>query len=203
MDQGDQWAEIAGDRRWSWEGMLSYFKANETFIPSATQKSLQEENEDLHGTDGPIMVSHPSNSGKPRDYPLRQDMARFHQALGAKLIPENNAGSAIGYTEAAQSNYDGQRQFAAKAYPFGPNVTVWAESETKNRGSVKLNSSDPADSPVVDPALLASPTDKEILYAAVCSTMTAMKNLEGLDAVEYTIDEALRHGLSDDAVAAG
>ncbi|RSL89643.1 hypothetical protein CDV31_015837 [Fusarium ambrosium] len=317
-------------------------------------------------------------------------MARFHEALGAKLIPENNAGSVIGYTEVAQSNYDGQRQFAAKGYPFGPNVTVWTESEVhrieiveqrasrvtgirysgggsgrkvgefrasakveiilsagalfspkllmlsgigpkeelgkhdipvkvdlpvgKNlsdhpcvstkwtvnkkdasigvgpmvtescdwtagppmdwiafhrakhstleaasqhltanekkyyssegkahwecftmygpfdtserpikvdppagesivsvfnilvsplsRGSVKLKSSDPTDQPVVDPALLTSPTDKEILYDAVRLTTTAMKNLEGLDAVEYTIDKALRDDFSDAAVAA-
>ena len=59
------------------------------------------------------------------------------------------------------------------------------------RGSVKLSSSDPADPPVVDPALLASPADKEILYDAVRSTTTAMKNLEGLDAVEYSVDKAL------------
>lgn len=71
-----------------------------------------------------------------------------------------------------------------------------------SRGSVKLNSSDPADSPIVDPALLHSPTDKDILYEAVRSTTIAMKNLEGLDAVEYTIDEALRDDLSDDALAA-
>lgn len=70
-----------------------------------------------------------------------------------------------------------------------------------SRGSVKLNSSDPVDPPVVNPALLASPTDKDILYEAVRSTTTAMKNLEGLDAVEYTVDEALRGDLSDDAVA--
>ncbi|KAH7266114.1 glucose dehydrogenase [Fusarium solani] len=137
----DQWAEISGDRRWSWERMLPYFKANETFIPSATQKSSQKGNRGLHGTDGPIKVSHPSTSGKPRDYPLRQDMARFHEALGAKLIPENNAGSVIGYTEVAQSNYDGQRQFAAKAYPFGPNVTVWAESEVHNIDIVERRAS--------------------------------------------------------------
>ncbi|KAI8725418.1 GMC-OxRdtase-N domain-containing protein [Fusarium sp. LHS14.1] len=359
----DKWAEIAGDRRWSWEGMLPYFKTNETFIPSATQKGFQRENKDFHGTEGPIKVSHPSDSGKPRDYPLRQDMARFHESLGADLIPENNAGSVIGYTEVAQSNYDGQRQFAAKGYPFGPNVTVWTESEVhhidivKQRASkitgiryvgdgpdrmasefrasanveiilsagvlfspkllmlsgigpkeeldmheipikidlpigknlsdhpcvsskwtvnkkdasigigpmvtercdwtagppmdwiafhrakdstleavsthltadekkyylsegkahwecftmygpfdtserpikvnppegvhLKLNSSDPADPPIVNPALLASPTDNEILYDAVRSTTTAMKNFEGLDAVEYTVDEAL------------
>ncbi|RSL55913.1 hypothetical protein CEP54_009122 [Fusarium duplospermum] len=386
----DQWAEVAGDRRWSWEGMLPYFKVNEAFIRSTTQRSFQEDNLELHGSDGPITVSHPSNSGKPRDYPLRQDMARFHEALDAKLIPENNAGNIIGYTEAAQSNYDGQRQFAAKGYPFGPNATVWTESEVhhidmvkkrapgvtgirhsgdgldrkaeefraaasvevilsagalfspkllmlsgigpkeeldehaipvkvdlpvgKNlsdhpcvstkwivnkenasigvgpmvtescdwaagppmdwiafhraksstleavsdhlttdekkyylsegkahwecftmygpfdtserpikvdppagesivsvfnilvsplsRGSVKLKSREPSDPPVVNPALLTSPADKEILYDAVRSTTTAMKNLEGLDAVEYTIDEALRDDLSDGAVAA-
>lgn len=68
-------------------------------------------------------------------------MARFHEALGAKLIPENNAGSVIGYTEVAQSNYDGQRQFAAKAYPFGPNATVWAESEVHNIDIVERRAS--------------------------------------------------------------
>lgn len=71
-----------------------------------------------------------------------------------------------------------------------------------SRGSVKLSSSDPADPPVVNPALLASPTDKEILYDAVRSTTMAMKNLKNLDAVEYTIDEALRDDFPDDAVAA-
>lgn len=59
-------------------------------------------------------------------------MARFHEALSAKLIPENNSGSVIGYTEVAQSNYDGQRQFAAKGYSFSPKVTVWAESEVRH-----------------------------------------------------------------------
>ncbi|KAM0432315.1 hypothetical protein ACHAPT_004855 [Fusarium lateritium] len=71
-----------------------------------------------------------------------------------------------------------------------------------SRGSVKLNSSDPTDPPVVDPGLLTLPTDKEILYDALRSATTAMKNLEGLDAVEYTVDESLRDDLSDAAVAA-
>jgi choline dehydrogenase-like flavoprotein len=71
-----------------------------------------------------------------------------------------------------------------------------------SRGSVKLKSSDPSDPPVVNPALLTSPTDKEILYDAVRSTTIAMRNLKCLDAVEYTIDESLQGDLLNDAVAA-
>ncbi|KAF5007783.1 hypothetical protein FDECE_5907 [Fusarium decemcellulare] len=387
-----QWAEVAGSSRWSWDGMLPYFRATETFIPSATQKGFPIGDGSLHGSSGPIIVSHPSGSGQPRKYPLREDMARFHEALGASLIPENNGGTTIGYTEVAQSSYNGERQFAAKDYTFGPNVTIWTESEVhhidiesgrassvtgishqlgvggeenaafrvranvevilsagalfspkllmlrtsgigpkeeleshgipvkidlpvgknlsdhpcvatkwtvnkKNasigvgpmvteacnwaagpptdwiafhraspstlqvahehlkeeeekyylseekshwecftmygpfdtsereieidppatesivsvfnvlvtplsRGSLTLQSSNPADPPIIDPALLALPIDKKILYDAIRSTSTAMKGLAGLDAVEYTIDEELRDDLSDTAMAA-
>ncbi|KAF4459475.1 glucose dehydrogenase [Fusarium albosuccineum] len=387
-----QWAEVAGNSRWSWDGMLPYFRATETFIPSATHQGFPKGNGSLHGSSGPIIVSHPSDSGQPRNYPLREDMARFHEALGACLIPENNGGKTIGYTEVAQSSYNGERQFAAKDYTFGPNVTIWTESKVhhidiengrassvtgirhqldtdveengpfrvrandevilsagalfspkllmlrtsgigpkeeleshgipvkinlpvgKNlsdhpcvatkwtvnkkdasiglgpmetekcnwaagpptdwiafhranpstlqvahehlregeekyylseekahwecftmygpfdtsereikidpppgesivsvfsvlvtplsRGSLTLQSSNPADHPIIDPALLASPIDKEILYDAIRSTTTAMKGLAGLDAVEYTIDEELRDDLSDTAIAA-
>lgn len=50
----DRWAEEVGDRRWSWEGMLPYFKRVETFIPSKEMGKAKRG--DLHGNDGPITV---------------------------------------------------------------------------------------------------------------------------------------------------
>jgi choline dehydrogenase-like flavoprotein len=50
----DRWAEEVGDRRWSWEGMLPYFKKVERFVPS--KEMGIEKREDVHGYEGPITV---------------------------------------------------------------------------------------------------------------------------------------------------
>jgi choline dehydrogenase-like flavoprotein len=59
-----------------------------------------------------------------------------------------------------------------------------------------------SDEPLVDPALLRSPIDQEILFEAIRSTTTAMQNLEALHAIEYTVDSRLRNDLSDPAIRA-
>ncbi|KAH8811291.1 glucose dehydrogenase [Xylogone sp. PMI_703] len=128
-----EWAEIAGSDRWSWDKLLPYFKATESFFPSKIQQEhvSQARIESIHGKDGPIKVSHSSNSGQPRKYPLRDDIESFHKALGAENILDINSGNIIGYSECASSNYDGQRQFAALGYTFGPNVTLWSETQAE------------------------------------------------------------------------
>ena len=55
MGESNQWADLVGDRRWSWEGLLPYFKKSETFYPA---KSNTADLEKYHGFDGPIKVSH-------------------------------------------------------------------------------------------------------------------------------------------------
>jgi choline dehydrogenase-like flavoprotein len=52
--ESNQWADLAGDKRWSWEGLLPYFKKTETFYPS---KSNTANLEKYHGFDGPIKAS--------------------------------------------------------------------------------------------------------------------------------------------------
>lgn len=51
----EQWAKEVGDQRWSWEGLLPFFKKSETFIPGV---DLQDKDlHALHGGSGPIKVS--------------------------------------------------------------------------------------------------------------------------------------------------
>ena len=58
MVRSDRWAEEVGDKRWSWESMLPYFKKSETFVPSAEMG--QEKKEDVHGYSGPVTVLYPT-----------------------------------------------------------------------------------------------------------------------------------------------
>lgn len=71
-----------------------------------------------------------------------------------------------------------------------------------SRGTLKLRSTDITDSPIIDPALLASSIDKEIFYDAIRSTTKAMQSLKNLEAVEYTADETSRNDLSDSGIGA-
>jgi choline dehydrogenase-like flavoprotein len=52
--KSDQWAVEVGDQRWSWEGLLPYFKNSETFFPCADLKDVDLSN--VHGFSGPIKV---------------------------------------------------------------------------------------------------------------------------------------------------
>ena len=52
----DQWAAEVNDRRWSWSGLLPYFKRTETFYPTSDQERMDVAA--THGFDGPIKVGH-------------------------------------------------------------------------------------------------------------------------------------------------
>ncbi|BCS10581.1 hypothetical protein ALUC_31398S [Aspergillus luchuensis] len=123
----DQWADLVRDRRWSWNGLLPYFKRVETWYPSVEMKERGCVTIDSHGDRGPIKVSHATNSGKPRNYPLREKSRRFHELLGRKQVDDMNSGQQLGYSEAFSSTYAGLRSFAS-SYPLGVNVTVWTNS---------------------------------------------------------------------------
>jgi choline dehydrogenase-like flavoprotein len=51
----DLWAEEVGDTRWSWKGMLPYFKRTESFIPG--QGMRNDTDSTIHGCDGPITAN--------------------------------------------------------------------------------------------------------------------------------------------------
>lgn len=56
----DRWAQEVGDERWSWKGLLPYFKKSETWVPG--KEMPQEKCHDIHGYEGPITVSTPLTS---------------------------------------------------------------------------------------------------------------------------------------------
>ncbi|CZR63321.1 related to alcohol oxidase [Phialocephala subalpina] len=124
----DRWASEVGDKRWSWEGLLPYFKKTETFIPP--KSGSQENRPDIHGYDGPITVSHVSSSaGGPRNYPLKSMMQDIYDKAGMPFNPDLNSGSPFGYGEYPNNTFNGERKWAATSYKRGPNVTLWDNTQ--------------------------------------------------------------------------
>ncbi|KAF8582561.1 GMC oxidoreductase [Ramaria rubella] len=117
----DQWAELANDPSWNWNGFLPYFIKSETYIPGPYPY-----NSALHGTSGPISVVGPTASHPERRYPLREPAARLYQKAGYMHNPDADSGSAIGYSERCENWKEGKRQPASVAYGIADckNVTV-------------------------------------------------------------------------------
>ncbi|KAF8848596.1 hypothetical protein BDZ45DRAFT_698268 [Acephala macrosclerotiorum] len=105
MAESDRWAPEVGDKRWSWEGLLPYFKKSETFIPPKIGN--QDKQPRVHGYDGPVTVSHVSSSaGGPRNYPLKSMVE-------------------VGHGDYANSTFNGERKWATSCYKRGTKVTLW------------------------------------------------------------------------------
>lgn len=118
----DRWGEIVGDKSWSYEGLLPYFKKNEThFDPNADQT--------VHGVAGPIHNVSVSASSPDRKYPLKEPLRAAWERLGVKPIQDINAGSPLGLGELVESWRGGQRQIASEAYGISnlPGVTIMTE----------------------------------------------------------------------------
>lgn len=54
-----------------------------------------------------------------------------YESTGVGWIPYINTGDPIGYSEGAQNTYNGFRQYSAKCYLFGDNVTAWNHAITE------------------------------------------------------------------------
>lgn len=81
----------------------------------------------ITGLTGP-KVTHVSNSGRPRNYPLRSLAEDILRRSGCHLVSDGNAGDVIGYFELASSTFNGAREWSSKRYVFGPNVQVFTNS---------------------------------------------------------------------------
>ncbi len=68
------WAEATGDKRWSWEGLLPSFMANEDHVSGA---------DGIHGKGGPMPVWIPDDEVSP----LTQAFMAAGNALGLPRIP--------------------------------------------------------------------------------------------------------------------
>jgi choline dehydrogenase-like flavoprotein len=116
----EEWASLANDSRWSYEGLLCYFKSTESFWNDGTNPSQ-------HGYDGPLKVEVPSTTG--RVYPLRDAVFNSYEAVGIEALPglDANTGDNLGFGEIAENRRNGKRQIASEYYPLD-GITVLTES---------------------------------------------------------------------------
>ncbi|GAW16197.1 hypothetical protein ANO14919_056200 [Xylariales sp. No.14919] len=108
----DEWAEIVGDKRWSWEGFKPWFRKTEHFYDSNADA-------DEHGFDGPMYVTSVSaaESGE-RKYPLREPVRQGWSELGVLPNLEKRHGTIAGLTEMWENARDSTRQPSNVVYPL-------------------------------------------------------------------------------------
>jgi choline dehydrogenase-like flavoprotein len=109
----DLWAKTVGDDhgRWSYEGLLPYFKKTERFVDTDDKKVDPGQ----HGFDGPFYIA-PVSADAERKYPLRDPVRQAWTALGVKENPDNGAGELDGISECLENFHDGVRQPSVRAY---------------------------------------------------------------------------------------
>jgi choline dehydrogenase-like flavoprotein len=105
----DQWAKMVGDKRWSYDGLLPYFRKSETFFDRDADPAQ-------HGFHGPIHVAAVSEGPSGRKYPLRKPISDAWLEVGETLNPDGCSGNLAGVCEFYESWHNGRRQSANEAY---------------------------------------------------------------------------------------
>ena len=100
----DSWSKEVGDPRWSYSGLLPYFKNSECW-------HNQEDDTAQHGFTGPI---HTSSGG--RGYPLREPVKDALLSTGLEFNPDMNNGDPNGVAQLVENWHNASRQHAAICY---------------------------------------------------------------------------------------
>ena len=101
----DLWGNLVNDKRWSYNGLLPFFKKTENHHdPKADPHQ--------HGFHGPMH----STPALDRTYPLTQNLKEAYLSTGVKEIPDHNGGDNKGLAPHVENWYKGKRQPAGKAY---------------------------------------------------------------------------------------
>lgn len=112
------WAQL-GNRGWSWNEVLPYFKKAESYLPAADEH---------HGSDGPLKVSRPGVAG-----PLNVAWVEAGQEAGYPYTPDFNGSSQEGFGPVDCTMANGRRASAASSYLTPvldrPNLTVIARAQ--------------------------------------------------------------------------
>ncbi|KAL9579653.1 MAG: hypothetical protein Q9212_004980 [Teloschistes hypoglaucus] len=104
-----QWAHQVGDDRWTYQGLLSYFRRSEHHLePNADPNQ--------HGFQGPMHIYFVTSSG--RHYPLRETILNAWKSIGLKEVADANNGAPQGVAELVENRCDGLRQLTSVAYPL-------------------------------------------------------------------------------------
>lgn len=103
----NEWADVVNDQRWSYKGMLPYFKKSEHHLTKTDSAT--------HGFDGPIKATSVSASDPNRRYGLREPVWEAFTGLG--IVPNDDSdGSIAGISENVETWHNGHRQAAHTAY---------------------------------------------------------------------------------------
>lgn len=100
----DAWAAATGDSRWSWDGLLQYFRMMESFSGGANS---------VHGADGPLPVLLP---GPDLLSPLTASYLDAWHSLGVARIADHNGGEMLGATPNSLTIRDGERVTVSDVY---------------------------------------------------------------------------------------
>ena len=100
----DSWSRMVEDPRWSYQGLLPYFKKSEHWHD-------EEGDPSQHGFSGPI---HTSSGG--RDYALREPVRDALLSTGLEFNPDVNSGNPNGVTRLVENWHNASRQHAAICY---------------------------------------------------------------------------------------
>jgi choline dehydrogenase-like flavoprotein len=97
------------DQRWSYNGLLPYFKRCEHHFDPIADPSQ-------HGFDGPVHIASVSSSG--RRYPLRETALKLWSHLGLRQIDDLNEGHPQGISDLVENWRNGKRQVVQSVYPL-------------------------------------------------------------------------------------
>ena len=100
----DNWSNEVKDSRWSYSGLLPYFKRSEHWHDDKGDAAQ-------HGFSGPI---HTSSGG--RDYPLREPVKEALVSTGLEFNPDMNSGDPNGVAQLVENWHEASRQHAAICY---------------------------------------------------------------------------------------
>lgn len=106
----DAWGQLVQDARWSYQGLLPFFKKSETHPNSI--------NPEQHGHDGPIRATVMETS-----FRLREPLKAAFKEIGVDENDDMNSGSPSGLATVLMSRADGLRQHAANKYDLA-NIEV-------------------------------------------------------------------------------
>lgn len=101
----DLWAQLVNDPRWSYDGLLPYFRKCETYWDPKGDPAV-------HGFDGPIKME----PAVDRQYPLREKVKDAWAAVGVPYKRDMNDGNPIGLGELIENRVNGVRHIASSAY---------------------------------------------------------------------------------------
>ncbi|KAL9624611.1 MAG: hypothetical protein Q9160_001276 [Pyrenula sp. 1 TL-2023] len=105
-DDYNLWSMMVGDKRWSYEGMLPYFRKTESHHDPKHADPHQ------HGFDGPIHTT-----ASARTYPLKELMrSAFLESTGLPFNVDANGGNPIGVAAYTENWRNGKRQPSGQAY---------------------------------------------------------------------------------------